>query len=181
MFDHFELPQANAIFWSVGLLSLLFGRRLFWLVVAVVGCYLSGLAAKAYLPAESDTMVLSFAAIGGVLSIVAVGLIQKVAAALTGFVIGGYVLSVYVQQWAQMTAGNLLLLFAVCGLICALLVLLAYHTGVMVITSVLGAGLIVHATGFTENAGLVLFVALALAGFFIQSGIVHRGRNRGGD
>src|SRR4051795_10099770 len=79
-------PIVGAI---VGVIILLFGRRLFWLCVAAVG-FAAGVELAPHIATQPSTLLaLSFALVLGFLGALLAIFLQKVAIAIVGFLGGG--------------------------------------------------------------------------------------------
>jgi hypothetical protein len=157
----------------VGLLLLLFGRRLYWLFVAGIG-FLTGLAlAPRLLPEQPEWVILvaalGLALIGTVLAIVA----QKLVIALVGFLAGGgtgllllHTLGIdgEVLPWVVYVAGGVL------GMV---LVLVLFEWGLILLSSLAGASLIVGGVAeslrFSQHSAFVVMIVVAVIGIIVQA------------
>lgn len=181
MLDSLNLPQSNLLLGLLGILCLAMGRKLFWVAVAALGFYLGASAAQTYLGFTSPALILFAGVVAGIAGALLAVLFQKVAVALAGFAIGGRVLAAYLAAVVPVTPEQYWVLVILCGLICAVMVAWLFDAGLIVITSIFGAGLLVQAFGLAGDLAIVLFVALATAGMLLQFGVVGQlaGRPRG--
>ncbi len=157
----------------VGLVLLLSGRRLYWVFVAGVG-FLTGLAlAPLLMPAEPDWLVLIAAVIlalvGAVLALVA----QTFIVALIGLLAGG---GSGVLLLRTLGLGGDVLTWVVylgAGLVGLVLALALFEWGLILLSSLAGAIMIVGGGGHlvTRSPGiaLLLVVALAVVGITVQA------------
>lgn len=164
----------------VGLLLLFFGRRLYWLFVAVLG-FLYGLElAPRLLPQQSETVIvliaLGLAVVGALVAVVG----TKVVLGMIGFAAGGGIAALLLQN---LTIDSGLVAAGIClvaGLVGAVLFLLLFDTALIVLSSLAGARLIVVSAApiltISPRAGVVLFILLATAGILIQARLLRRRR-----
>jgi len=160
----------------LGLVILLAGRRLFWLVVAVAG-FLGGLALVVQFLGDQQLgwIGLAIAVLAGILGAVLAVFLQRVAVAIAGFVLGGYGLAwllslfmVDIQQWLW------LLIFLMGGIIGASLMMIVFDVGLIIVSSLAGAAIIVQAFPLAPWLQLVAFVVLVAIGFIFQSSMANR-------
>ena len=154
-----------------GAVLVLFGRRLFWLCLGIVG-FLLTFTVISRLPLEIDdrwmlvlSLLLGF--IGAVLAIV----LQKVALAVAGFAFGAYA-TLYLMDSYGVDAGNYQWVLAlVGGIIACFLAATLFDVALVVLSSFLGAGLIASALGLGAMPTGILLLCLALLGIASQ---LHR-------
>src|SRR5881296_746629 len=127
----------------VGLVLLLYGRRLYWLFVAGIG-FLTGLTlAPRLLPGQPEWMILvvaiMLALVGTVLAVVA----QKFIIALIGFLAGGGTGVLLLRTLG--IEGDVLTwsVYLVAGVVGLVLVLGLFEWGLILLSSLAGANLIV--------------------------------------
>jgi hypothetical protein len=158
----------------VGVVLLLFGRRLYWLFVAGVG-FLTGLElAPRLLPGRSEWVVLvtalGLALLGTILAIVA----QKFIIALVGLVAGGGI-GVLLLRMLGLEGGDLLtwVVYAVAGLLGVLIVLSLFEWGLILLSSLAGANLIIVGvqdwTSVSQGVAFVVMIAVAIVGVVVQA------------
>jgi hypothetical protein len=157
----------------VGVLLLVLGRRLYWLFVAVIGFVYGLELAPRLLPHQSETVVviiaLGMALVGALVAVVG----TKVVLGITGFVAGGGIAALLLQN-LKIDSGLVATgIYLVAGLIGAVLFLLLFDTALIVLSSLAGACLIVASVerllGIPPSAGTVLVIVLAAVGILIQS------------
>jgi len=160
----------------VGLVLLLFGRRLYWLFVGGVG-FLTGLElAPRLFPDRSEWIILltalCLALVGMLLAILA----QKFIIALVGLVAGGGVGVLMLRLLGL--EGDVLtwVVYAVAGLLGALIVLALFEWGLIVLSSLAGATLIIVGvqdwTGMSQTLAFLALVVLAIVGAVFQAGFL---------
>jgi len=75
---------------ALGILLLLFGRRAFWIFVAVVG-FIAGLTfATMFLHGQPELVILLIAIVAGVIGAVLAIMLEWLAILIAGFLAGGY-------------------------------------------------------------------------------------------
>jgi hypothetical protein len=164
----------------VGLLLVFFGRRLYWLFVAVMG-FLYGLElAPRLLPHQSETVIviiaLGLALVGALVAVVG----TKVVLGMIGFVAGGGVAALLLQNLKIDNGLAATGIYLVAGLIGAVLFLLLFDTALIVLSSLAGARLIVVSAKplleISPSAEAVLVIVLAAIGILIQAHFRRRRR-----
>jgi hypothetical protein len=153
---------------AAGIVLLLFGRKLFWLLVAVTGFVIGYYLATPFVDAESRHIALIvgclFGGVGALLAVFA----QKIAVVAGGFLAGGFALSTLVQGMTTSTLPDWVP-FIIGGAIGALLLKQLFEWSLIVLTSLLGAIVIIMGiTGDRSPAGYVV-LALAIVGFVVQA------------
>ncbi|MBN2561916.1 MAG: DUF4203 domain-containing protein [Phycisphaerae bacterium] len=151
----------------LGLLVLLLGRRLYWIMVGVGGL-LAGLEFAEQLlagwtPVVRFMVAIGVGAVGALLAILA----QRVAFALLGLFGGGF-LSLLLSQSAA-SDGTQLTWFVLGGLIGAIIAVLVMDWAIVVLTSLAGAAAIVTSFSMEPVLRAVVFVILVAVGIVIQS------------
>ena len=148
-----------------GSLLLVVGRRLFWLFVGVVGFLVAYRLAGAYLGGEGAGWVAAIAA--GVLGALAAVFLQKLALTVAGLAAGA-IGFIWISEQLGWSPGLPTLVGAlVAGLIGAALVRWLFELGLVALSALVGAALVVEGLGLDEPRGMV-FVALAVIGAMVQ-------------
>lgn len=171
----FELTTTIG-FIIAGVALLVYGRKLFWLVVGASG-FLVGVTVSARLfhdQPESALLIIGLAvgALGAILAI----LVQKIAIGLAGFLAGGYgayrlLEFLSLSNDTQMTLWFPLLVGGVLGLVIALFM---FEWALVVLSSMMGSALIVYATHPDGQGATIMFIALFIVGLVIQSKLIAR-------
>ena len=151
----------------LGTVLLMFGRRVFWLLVATSG-FVAGLHfAVGLVPEHARILV---ALIAGVIGAVLAVVLQKIAIALTGFVAGGYFTMQLLPllQIRMEPAVNWIAIFigAVLG---AVLLVTLFNWALVVLSSIAGATLVTNAFHLQRGAAAGTMLALILLGIAVQS------------
>jgi hypothetical protein len=153
----------------LGVMLLLFGRRLFWLLVAAIGFWID-FQIVPYLmnhPPEWLTIVLSclFGLIGAVLAFV----LQKIAIGAAGFLVGGYIATAILNAFVNIQPQFSAVAFVIGGIIGAILMLVLFDWALIVFSSIAGAELIVSHLHLPGTGAAIVIVCLVGLGIVIQS------------
>jgi hypothetical protein len=173
----------------VGVVLLLFGRRLYWVFVAGIG-FLTGLALVPDLfPGQPEWLILlaalAVALVGAVVAIVA----QQLTIGLIGFVAGGGIGLLLLRTLGIAGDGSAWAAYLIAGVMGLVLILVLFDWTLILLSSLAGAHLIVRGvaarTPLSQGTWLLLLVALVLVGIVAQagrsrvSGRATRGRSAG--
>ena len=162
----------------LGMVLLAMGRRLFWLFVGVVGFIFVFDVVGRLLPHQPHNTMLAVALAAGLIGALLAVSLQKIAIAAAGFLAGGHLAPQVLKALGIATHLNHWALFAVGGLAGAVLMRLAFGFALIVLSSLIGADLILQALHVKGRWFCMLFVLLSAAGFLFQSGLAkagHRG------
>jgi len=180
------MNQTAILYLLLGIALLLLGRRLFWIFVGVAGFMVGSEFAAQYIAGPQGTSLL-IAIAAGILGAVIAIFLQKAAIAIAGFVIGGYITLELLHTGALFptasagTHGTALTLpYIIGGIVGAVLLFVFFDWGLIVLSSLSGASLIVHGIRFQHPAIPLLFAILVVAGILVQAGIKHRSRSPAG-
>jgi hypothetical protein len=165
-------PMADMV---AGAVLLLLGRKLFWLFIAVAGFYFGFEVARTLLGNQPQWLVwLAALAVGAVGGIVAM-LFQRVAFALGGFYAGAYVALVLAERFALGSMSiAVFLVGGIAGAVCASLIM---DWAVVVLSSMVGAALVVGTLGLQELASALAYLGLLAVGVAVQARLM-RGAKR---
>lgn len=158
----------------LGILLLVSGRRLFWLLVGAIGFVIGVMLATRFFHGSELTMVLAGLVLGIIFALLAIFL-ESVAVGIAGFLGGGYVL-LSIAGMLGLDQGNLMtwIIFAVGGVIGVILVALLFSWALITISSLAGASMVVAAFGMTAAAAGLVFLGLVIAGVLIQGTALRR-------
>jgi hypothetical protein len=157
---------------GVGVILLLFGRKLFWLLVGSVG-FVAGLSAATLVyAAPSDPGVLLVALGCGVVGAILALLVQKIAIRVAGFVGGALLVLSFLHATTMESEGLLWAIVLIGGITGTILIGIIFDWVLIVLSSFCGAYLVVH--GFALQGDDASFVLLAL----FAVGIVVQGRTK---
>jgi hypothetical protein len=164
----------------IGLAVLLFGRKLFWLFVAVAGFVFGVMIAPLLLPGQPDWLILLVALglglVGAVLAIV----VQQVAVALAGFIFGGYGLLSLLAAIGLSVSPWEWLVYIIGGIIGAVLVMYLFDPALIGLSALAGAILITDVIKLTNVVtlnppfDLALLVILTVVGIAFQAETMRR-------
>jgi len=158
----------------LGLILLVFGRKLFWLFVALVG-FLLGMEFTGVILGDQPKWVMLFIGLGtGLIGALLAVLVERLAFALAGFYAGAYLALIGAQSFG--VGGNIILLFALSGLIGAVFAALIMDWVIIVLSCLVGAGAVVVSLGLAQMVSLLVFLVLAAAGTFFQAKVMARSR-----
>jgi hypothetical protein len=174
-----QLAIANLL---LGLVLLILGRKLFWLFVGMAG-FLVGMEIAEQLVPGPQGMKLLIAIAAGVLGALIAIFLQKVAIAIAGFVIGGYVTvellrasTLFPKALAGIQGTGVSVPYIIGGIIGALLLFVLFDWGLIVLSSLSGASLIVRSINFQSHALPLLFAVLVVVGILVQARMRHKSR-----
>ena len=152
-----------------GISLLLFGRKLFWLFVGLIG-FVSGIhIATRFFPGQPEWMVLAIALMAGVLGVLLALFLQWLAIGVAGFLAGGYIVVRLLHVTGPATGGMYWVLFLIGGIIGLILMIVLFHWALIIFSSLVGASLITESIPLAHSGALILFFLLAIAGIVVQS------------
>jgi MFS family permease len=155
----------------LGIVMLTMGRRLYWLVLGGVGFILGFEVAKRMLDGQPHGVILLIAVLGGVIGALFAVFLQKFAIAAGGFLAGGYLLILLLRQVGMITVHYQWLIFLIGGIAGALLMTILFGWTLIVISSAIGAILILPTLHAGPRAINLLFLLLLALGIAIQYGL----------
>jgi hypothetical protein len=156
----------------LGLIVLVFGQKIFWLSVAIIG-FLVGMEFTGMLLVDQPTWVLLVAGLGaGLLGAVLAIFFQRVAFALAGFFAGAYLAPMAAQSLGVESTSMLVPIAS--GVIGAVVAVLLMDWAIIALSCLVGAGAIVSQLHIRHAKGAIIFVVLAVIGILIQSKLMER-------
>lgn len=173
-----DLPGGRLVTLAFGVVLLLAGRRVFWLVVGVVGFFFGFDLASRVLGLDSEGLGLLIGVFAGILGVFLAVFLQKFAVGLAGFLIGGYLTLTLLQADPGNLSGTDLGAFLVGGVICAFVAVWLFEIALILLSSVAGAALVVQNLALDPGATTIAFGLLAVVGVAVQAGIGPRRRRR---
>jgi hypothetical protein len=163
----------------IGILVLTLGRKLFWLFVAVVGFALGAALGAQFFQGQPDWVILIIALGAGLLGALLALFLQQVAIALAGFIGGGYIALYLVNALGWGTSGGFAWLpFLIGGVIGLVLMIALFDWALIVLSSLVGAGLILQAIPLRRPIEGLLFIVLLIVGIAVQAGLMGRDRSQ---
>src|SRR5215471_11689407 len=168
---HFSVAIVGAL---IGVVILLFGRKLFWLCVAAVG-FAAGVEIAPHLVHEpSPLLALTVALVLGLIGALLALFLQKIAIAVLGFLAGGKLASAIAAAFFVHYAQYSTIIFIVGGVIGAILLLVLFDWALIVVSSFIGAYLIQSAIVLPPTGSTLVFVGLAIIGIIAQMASFRR-------
>ncbi len=162
----------------LGIGMLLFGRRLFWLFVGAAG-FIFGMHIAALLPrGRPEWITIAIATGAGLLGALFAVFLQRLAIAVAGFVLGGYVFPVILGELGWRSATPHWILFLAGGVAGLILVSVLFDWALIILSSVSGAIMILGPLHAGVHAKRLLIVLLIAVGVAVQSGLMRRGGRR---
>ena len=170
-----SLPIVSAI---IGVVVLLFGRKLFWVCVAAVG-FAAGIELAPHLVQQpSPLLQLSLALILGIVGALLALLLQRVAIGIVGFAAGGRLAVGLAATFFVDHASYYWLTFLIGGVIGTLLLLALFDWALIILSSLIGAYLILSAITLPQTGATILFAGLTILGIIVQAAFFRGGRAR---
>ncbi len=160
---------------ALGILLLLFGRRAFWIFVAVAG-FIAGLTfAPQFMSGQSELVILLIAIVAGIIGAFLAIMLEWLAILIAGFLAGAYLAtSLAVSLGMTIAAGNWVI-YIIGGIIGLLLVATLFDWAIIILSVLLGAEIIMHFLGTSVSAYYwLVFLGLIVVGIVVQVGIWHR-------
>lgn len=159
----------------VGAVLLLAGRRVFWLLVAAVGFLLGVHLAQRWLGLDEIWLRLLVGALFGLVGAFLAVLLQRFAIAVVGFLLGGTAAGWVAETALSLPEGAAWIAFLVGGILAALVSGFLFEMALVVLSSLLGASLVVQALAGVPSLDLsttgqvAAFVALTVLGLVAQA------------
>ncbi len=154
-----------------GVLLLIAGRKLFWLFIAITGFFVGMEVARDLFTSQPEWVVWVFAAGAGLIGAVLAILFERIAFALAGFYAGGYLAIIAVQALGWDLPD--LVVFMSGGVVAAVLATLILDWAIIVLSSLVGAGMIVTSLGLDPLQGGIVAGALAAVGILLQAALMR--------
>jgi len=157
----------------IGLLLLIFGRRIYWLSVGAIGFALGFYLAPRFLGTEPAWLTLVVALFAGIVCALLVFFLQRLAIGFVGFLAGGYLI-VAILDAVKVNAGNYYwIAIIIGGIIGAIFITVLFDWTLIIISSLIGAWMIAQnlPVPLEQPIPFVIFVLLSLVGVVIQAGM----------
>ena len=169
----FSVPIVGAL---IGAVILFFGRKLFWLCVAAVG-FAAGVEVAPHLVHEpSSLMALIIALVLGLIGALLALFLQKIAIAVLGFLAGGKLAGAIAAAFFVQYAEHSTIIFVIGGIIGAVLLLVLFDWALIVVSSLIGAHLIVYQSAIVlpQSGSIIVFIGLVVIGILVQAASLRR-------
>jgi hypothetical protein len=172
------LTALNLINLVVGAVLLVAGRKLFWLLVAAIGFAIGAMLASRFFNGSELTMILAGLVLGAIFALLAIFL-ESIAIGVAGFLGGGYVL-LSIAGILGLDRGGVWswVIYAIGGVLGILLVAMLFKWALIIISSLVGASLVIAAFGLSAAVAGLIYLGLVIAGILIQGGGLSRDRRR---
>src|SRR5436190_10296924 len=168
---HFSVAIVGAV---IGVIILLFGRKLFWLCVAAVGFAAGVELAPHFANEPSPLLALTIALVLGLIGALLALFLQKIAIAVLGFLAGGKLAGAIAAAFFVHYAQYSTIIFVVGGLIGAILLLGLFDWALIIVSSLIGAHLIQSAIVLPPSGSTIVFIGLAVIGILVQATSLRR-------
>jgi hypothetical protein len=157
----------------LGLVLVVLGRPLYWAFVGIAGFFLGVQFAAAYLADQPEWVHFAAAILAGLVGALLAVIAQRVAFAVGGFFAGGYLAGLAVESLA--VAGNAQLAVILVGAILgAIIAAVLMDWAIILLSSLMGAGLVASGLELTPVWSAATFVGLTLLGVIIQGSMLTR-------
>jgi hypothetical protein len=155
----------------LGLILLIFGRKLFWLFVGIGGFLLGMQFGGMVLSDQSQWIRLLISLGAGVFGALLAVVAQRVAFGLAGFYGGAYVALRVAQSLGA--GGSGIIFFAVGGVLGAVFTILILDWAIIVLSCLVGAGAIVEALDLGQMMTIIIFMVLMIVGIGVQARLMR--------
>ena len=153
----------------VGIILLVSGRRLFWLLLAALGFAFGWFAASQLFHVQNTLTALIVAGVCGVIGALLTIFLERLAVEVAGFLAGAYLASALFGAVGQGSGPSSWIVFIVGGLIGVVLVALIFEWALVILSSLAGASLIVGAVHLSQVLGFIALIALFAIGVALQT------------
>jgi hypothetical protein len=164
---NFSVPIVGAL---IGAVILFFGRKLFWLCVAAIG-FAAGVELAPHLVHEPSALLsLTIAIVLGIVGALLAVFLQKIAIGVLGFLAGGKLAGAIAAAFFVHYAQHSTIIFVIGGIIGAVLLLVLFDWALIVVSSLIGAHLIVYQSAIVlpQSGSIIVFIGLAVLGVLVQ-------------
>ena len=160
----------------IGVVVLFFGRKLFWLCVAAVGFALGMQIAPQLVHEPSPLLALTVALVLGLVGALLALFLQKIAIAVLGFLAGGKLACAIAAAFFLHYQHYSVIIFVIGGIIGAILLLVLFDWALIVVSSFIGAHLIVFqgAIALPPTGSTLVFIGLVIVGVLVQAASFRR-------
>ena len=169
----FSIPIFSIL---IGVVILFFGRKLFWLCVAAIGFAAGAELAPHLVHDPSALLSLTIALLLGIIGALLALFLQKIAIAVLGFLAGGKLAGAIAAAFFVHYAQHSTIIFVIGGVIGAILLLVLFDWALIVVSSLIGAHLIVYQStiALPQSGSIILFIGLAVVGILVQAASLRR-------
>jgi len=158
----------------LGLIMLIFGRKLFWLFVSIVG-FLVGMEFIDLLLVDQSIWVKLLGGLGaGLLGALLAIFVQRVAFVLAGFFAGAYFALLLAHPLG--IAGASLILAVAGGVVGAIVAALLMDWAIIALSCLAGAAAIVSRLGLRDVNMAIVFLVLVIIGILVQAKLMEQSK-----
>jgi len=170
---NFSIPIFSIL---IGVVVLFFGRKLFWLCVAAIG-FAAGVELAPHLVQDPSALLsLTIALLLGIIGALLALFLQKIAIAVLGFLAGGKLAGAIAAAFFVHYSQHSTIIFVIGGVVGAILLLVLFDWALIVVSSLIGAHLIVYQStiALPQSGSIILFIGLAVVGILVQAASLRR-------
>ena len=154
----------------MGLMLLLFGRKLFWLFVAFSGFMVGAWFSEILIPHSSQWIQIAVALGVGISGALLAVMIQRVAFVLAGFFAGLYMVMMAIQSFGFNDLSTVMIIAG--GAVGAAAGYVFIDWAIIILSALIGAGVVAESIAgslrLSPSMGMLLFSVLAIIGSLIQ-------------
>jgi hypothetical protein len=171
----FEMTISTFLTLALGIMLLLFGRRAFWIFVAIVG-FTAGLTfATMFMPGQSELVILLIAIVAGIIGAFLAIMLEGLAILIAGFLAGGYLATALAVSLGMASASGNWVIYIIGGIIGLILVAAIFDWAIIILSVLLGTEIIMTFLRSSVSAYYwLVFLGLVVVGIVVQAGIWHR-------
>lgn len=160
---------------ALGVLLLLFGRRAFWIFVAVVG-FIAGLTfATTVMRGQPELVILLIAIAASIIGAFLAIFLEGLAILIAGFLAGGYLATALAVALGMTIATGNWVIYIIGGIIGLILVAAIFDWAIIILSVLLGTEIIMNFLRSSVSAYYwLVFFGLVVVGIVVQAGIWHR-------
>jgi hypothetical protein len=164
----------NIVTIILGIIVLLFGRRLFWLFVGVVGFLFGMNLAAQYMAGQNEWIIIAAGLVAGLIGAVLAVIFQRIAVAIAGFLAGAYLATFLLASLGVDMGAFEWVIWIIGGAIGGTLVFALFDWALIVLSSLVGASMVAPALALDPPFHTLLFLLLAVVGIVFQAGLWGR-------
>jgi len=160
----------------IGVVLLLFGRRLFWLFIGIAGFLFGMEITRMFFSGQPQWVQLAIAIGMGCVGALVAMLAQRVAFTVGGFFAGVFLVLRLSEFLPMPDNGVMLLVIIGAGVTGAIVATLVMDQAITILACLVGAGAIVGELHLSQALSFIVFVLLTGAGFLFQEKLLPRAK-----
>jgi MFS family permease len=162
----------------MGIALLAFGRKLYWLMVGVIGFVVGYLLAGEFFSGAAEWLLILIGIIVGLIGAGLAIFLQSIAIAIAGFLGGGYV-TIQLLTLLGISDGTFSWIpFILGGILGLILVSLLFDWALIVLSSLIGAFMVTQVIDPNLDTSSFIFFILLIIGIVIQALVKRREQER---